>query len=255
MSDLIATINSTNTNTTYGVLLTGYTVTGCPSPKKTGLDVPALDGLYYVEGGVSASTMTLHVAFCESTMSVLEQRVLTFISWLQGLGQMNITFSDYTSIQRKGYFNSASEYTPIRGINNCLVYFDILIDLFDPYVYNITNTSQTFYTVTSGATMSITNAGAKTPFIIQLWSSSSITSVTIEINGVEMKYDHSMAANDILKIDTGEMTVENLTQSLNGLIYFEGDMPMLVNGLNTIKVTTGNSVSCNYTFAYYKRWL
>lgn len=85
----------------------------------------------------------------------------------------------------------------------------------------------------------------ETSFIVEIIGDGTSPSVTVD--GENMHYDGTLAAGDVLTIDTGKMTVT--ANGVNAMAKYNGVFPKLQVG-DTV-VTAGDNV----TIKWHNRWI
>jgi predicted phage tail component-like protein len=124
----------------------------------------------------------------------------------------------------------------------------------DPFVYSVEEKSPTI-TMTSGQEYSLFNLGTEeAPPVITIKTTVDLPQgATIAINGVSVTYNGEITINDVIEIDTKNITVtKNGSSSMR---YWDGDFPKLQPGANSVVETDSGALGANVTFTYQERWM
>lgn len=117
--------------------------------------------------------------------------------------------------------------------------FTIPFKMCDPFIISTTEK-----TLTGSGTI-VNDGTVETSFIVEIIGDGTSPSVTVD--GENMHYDGTLAAGDVLTIDTGKMTVT--ANGVNAMAKYNGVFPKLQVG-DTV-VTAGDNV----TIKWHNRWI
>lgn len=203
----------------------------------------------------------------------LDQRPITLVLKIQGEDREDLlqNMSDFAALldPRKGYQQLIFDDDPSRYFLvkyttanttptvNYVIYqaqLSLGFKATDPFVYGVEEKSPNFTTV-SGQSFTLLNDGTEeTPPVITIKAPETLTQgATIAINGVSVMYKGEITTNDVIEIDTKNLTVTK--NGLNSMRYWDGDFPKLQPGINTILETDSGGLGANVTFTFQERWL
>lgn len=272
---LDAKINDTLIST-YGALLESYVVPSSPVIKSAGIDIPGADGIFRTKPVYSSAQIIMNIVFEDETSSLVHGKVRSFLSWLSqitygGNPDFKVEFTDDEGVFRYAAYESSDDYSVTKGIFNSVAKLVVRLSMADPFVYS-TEVVRYDETLEVNEEWEIENTGIYSPFGLYLYgegaySVSQATSLghsyssaeglasgfIINVNEQQMKYDGTLTVDGIIKIDTRGMEVYN--NEVPDLVNWEGDMPELVTGDNTIVMSNMQGVPIHVVVEFYRRWL
>jgi predicted phage tail component-like protein len=203
----------------------------------------------------------------------LDQRPIDLVLKIQGEDRADLikSMSDFAALidPRKGYQQLIFDDDPSRyflakytsanaspTVNYVINQAQLALGFkaTDPFVYSAEEKSPSFSTV-SGQTFTLFNEGTEEipPFITIKAPVTLPQGATITINGVSVMYKGEITANDVIEIDTKNITVKK--NGISSMRYWDGAFPTLQPGVNTIVETDSGGLGANVTFTYQERWL
>jgi predicted phage tail component-like protein len=203
----------------------------------------------------------------------LDQRPINLVLKIQGEDRADLiqNMSDFAALidPRKGYQQLIFDDDPARyflakytsantdpSVNYVINQSQLSLGFkaTDPFIYSVEEKSPNFTTV-SGQEFTLLNDGTEEiPPIITIKTPVTLPQgATITINGVSIMYKGEITENDVIEMDTKNITVTK--NGVNSMRYWDGDFPTLLPGINTIVETDSSALGANVTFTFQERWL
>lgn len=271
---LDVTFNGLSLYEKFGIGLLSYKTQSSASRKVRGIDIPGRDGTYKLHSAFASKEITLSVVVEGANPSIVHGKIRAFTSWLTQQDAPKVIFTDNDGVFVKADFDSSSEYSVTRGIDNAMAYLTIELYQYDPFSYSVNIDSYSF-DATPGRVYEFLNEGIYTPYTIYLsgtenalteYMATSVghntltmngmpiaSNIVININGVQQEYSGTLTTNDVLAIDSGELTV--CKNGTNAIVDWNGNIEDLINGVNKLIISNTEGVELFVKIEYYRRWL
>lgn len=233
----------------YGI----YLVDKIPDllPKTRDYEVPIYgrNGQYDFGTDLDFRPILLNLAMLGSDRQDLLDNLRAFVSQIDPIkGYQQLIFDDDPGRYYLAKYTSATSEPQLKFTIN-RADFSLGFKCDDPLIYSVSPQKVTWSATANGST-TIANYGSReTPVTLTLTTSTAVTNVQIDINGIHIIYSGTINPSDTVVIDTGEMTYTKNGQ--NAIQYWQGDFPHLQPGQNTID----SSAALNIVLTYRERWL
>lgn len=220
-------------------------------PKTRDYEVPIFgrNGQYDFGTDLDFRPILLNLTMLGSSRQDLLDNIRAFAGLIDPIkGYQQFIFDDDPGRYCMAKYTSATTEPQIKfSINRADFSLGFKCD--DPLIYSVELKTVNWSAAANGSTR-ITNYGSReTPVVLTLTTSSAVTNVQIDINGIHIIYTGTINPGDTVVIDTGEMTYTINGQ--NAIQYWQGDFPHLQPGKNVID----SSAALNIALSYRERWL
>jgi len=269
---LDAKFNGKSLSEDFGIGLLSYEIQSASSRKTRGVDIPGRDGMYKVKSTYSPKKAELKVVVEAETTDKVHKKIRTFLSWLSQQDEPQVVFTDNPDVFIKADLDESSEYYVTRGVENAMTQLTIDLYQYDPFTYDNGVISYSFEAL-SDKVYDILNEGIYTPYVIYLsaaksaltqYASTSLghstmnevpvaSNVVIEVNGIKQTYNGILTIDDVLEINSKELTVNKNGES--AISDWEGDIEDLVYGQNAFKMSNTEGIKLFVKIEFYRRWL
>ena len=239
----------------FGMRLINYETSSYVGRKSKGVDIPGAHGTQAVPSALSTSVFLANVVCTGKDADEVQTRIRQFFAYMYSTQDSHkVVFTNDLQVVRHAILDSPERYKVIEGVDGAFAQIKLTFLMRDPFMYQ-NEPDKLVASAKHNEAIMLENEAFECPavFTIQNIRASKVTGVSLMVNGELASFSCELNPGDTLVLDTVEYEVR-----LNGnvrLDYWEGEMPMLKNGDNSIHQTNGQHVELLLTIEFTKQWV